>query len=145
MTDAELAYADITRQAELIRAGQVSSRELVELYLDRIERLDPQLNAFRIVWAERALAEAGEAERRRARGERGTLLGVPVAIKDVSDVAGDVTTYGTAGFDRPAAEDSELVGRLRSAGAILIGKTNLPELAIAGFTESPTYGATRNP
>lgn len=144
--DAEpLAYAGIARQAELVRSGEVSPRELVELYLRRLERLDPQLNAFRVVWAEHALAEAGEAERHRSGGEKAPLAGVPVAVKDVTDVAGDVTTYGTAGFEQPAAEDSELVRRLRAAGAILIGKTNLPELAIAGFTESPTYGVTRNP
>jgi amidase len=140
----ELAYAGIARQAELIRAGEVSSRELVELYLDRISRLDPGLNAFRVVWGERALAAAEQAERRRDAGED-ALLGVPIAIKDVSDVAGDVTAYGTGGFERAAAQDAELVRRLRAAGAIPIGKTNLPELAISGFTESKTWGVTRNP
>ena len=141
----DLAYAGIARQAEMVRAGEVSSRELVELYLERISRIDPRLNSFRSVWAERALSEADDADRRRAAGEDTPLLGVPVAIKHVSDVEGDVTTFGTAGFDRPAAADSELVKRLRSAGAVLIGKTNLPELAIFGFTESLTWGATRNP
>ena len=141
----DLAYAGIARQAEMVRAGEVSSRELVELYLERISRIDPRLNSFRSVWAERALSEADDADRRRAAGEEAPLLGVPVAIKDVSDVEGDVTTFGTGGFDRPAAADSELVKRLRSAGAVLIGKTNLPELAIFGFTESLTWGATRNP
>jgi amidase len=70
---------------------------------------------------------------------------VPIALKDVTDVAGELTAYGTDGFDRPAAADSEIVRRLRAAGAIPIGKTNLPELAISGFTESRTWGATRNP
>jgi amidase len=145
MDATELAYAGIARQAELIRAGDVSSRELVELHLDRISRLDPKLNAFRVVWGERALAEAAETDRRRSAGEDAALHGVPIAIKDVSDVAGDVTSFGTAGFDRPAAEDAEMVKRLRAAGAILIGKTNLPELAICGFTDSKTWGVTRNP
>jgi amidase len=145
MDASELAYAGIARQAELVRAGEVSSRELVQTYLDRIERLDPQLNSFRIVWGERALAEADEADRRRGASEEAPLLGVPVAIKDVSDVEGDVTAFGTGGFDRLAAADSEIVRRLRAAGAVLIGKTNLPELAISGFTESVTWGTTRNP
>ncbi len=145
MDASELAYAGIARQAELVRAGEVSSRELVRLYLDRIARLDPELNAFRVVWDERALSAAEDADNRRGGGAEAPLRGVPVAIKDVSDVAGDVTTFGTAGFDRPAEADSELASRLRAAGAVLIGKTNLPELAIFGFTESKTWGATRNP
>jgi len=141
----ELAFAGIARQAELIRAGEVSSRELVELYLGRIERLDPELNCFRAVLAERALAEADDADRRRAAGQDRRLLGVPVAIKDVDDVEGELTTLGTGGFDEPAARDSESVAALRAAGAVVIGKTNLPELAICGFTESRTWGVTRNP
>jgi amidase len=145
MDATELAFAGIARQAEVIANGEVSSRELVELYLDRIARLDPRLNSFRVVWGERALEEADEADRRRGAGERAQLLGVPIAVKDVSDVAGDVTTFGTGGFDRRAPADSEIVARLRAAGAVLIGKVNLPELAIYGFTESRTWGATRNP
>jgi amidase len=145
MDATELAYAGIARQAEVIADGEVSSRELVELYLGRIARLDARLNAFRVVWGERALEDADEADRRRAAGERAHLLGVPVAVKDVSDVAGDVTGFGTGGFDRPAPADSEIVARLRAAGAVLIGKVNLPELAIYGFTESRTWGVTRNP
>jgi amidase len=145
MDASELAYAGIARQAELVRTGEVSSRELVELYLDRIFRLDPELNAFRVVWHERALDDAKHAERRRASGEGGALLGVPVAIKDGVDVAGEITTHGTGGFERPAADDAEIVKRLRAAGAIPIGKTKLPELAIHGFTESKTWGVTRNP
>ena len=145
MDATELVYAGIARQAEVIADGEVSSRELVELYLERIARLDARLNAFRVVWGERAREEADDADRRRAAGERGRLLGVPIAIKDVSDVAGDVTTFGTGGFERPAQTDSEIVARLRAASAVLIGKANLPELAIYGFTESRTWGATRNP
>ena len=145
MPDDALAFAPIARQAELIRAGEVSPRELVELHLERIERLDSKLNAFRVVLAERALADADAAERRRAAGEDAPLLGVPIAIKDGEDVAGEVTTCGTGAFDDPAERDSELVTRLRDAGAIVIGKTLLGELAIHGFTESQTFGITRNP
>ena len=145
MDAAELAFSGIARQAELVRAGEVSSRELVELYLERIERLDPRLNSFRTVMADSALDEADRADSGRAAGQELPLLGVPVAIKDSTDVAGEVTTHGTATFDEPATEDSEMVKRLKGAGAVVLGKTNLPEFAIFGFTESMSWGATRNP
>jgi amidase len=141
----ELAFTSAARQAELVRAGEVSPTELVHLALDRIERIDPQLNAFRIVLAERALAEAEQAEARLRGGDERPFLGVPVALKDGQDLAGEITTHGTDAFPDPAAADSEMVRRLRGAGAIVVGKTNLPELAIHGFTESATWGATRNP
>jgi amidase len=141
----DVAFAGAARQAELIAAGELSSRELVELYLGRIERIDPQINAYRTVMAERALTEADQADRRRTAGEERPLLGVPVAIKDTTDVAGELSTQGTAAYGGPATEDAELVRRLRAAGAVVIGKTNLPELAITGTTESPVWGVTRNP
>ncbi len=141
----ELAFAGVVRQAELIRSGEVSSRELVELYLERIERLDPELNAFRKVMAERALVDAQQADGRRGAGDERPLLGVPIAVKDVEDVTGEVTRWGTDAFTKPAAEDSELVRRLRAAGAVVVGKTNTPELAIIGDTEGPAFGITRNP
>jgi amidase len=145
MNAEDLAFAGIARQAELVRAGEISPRELVELYLGRIERIDPKLNSFRVVLGERALADATSAEERRARGEAAPLLGVPIAVKDHMDVEGEVTTHGTGCFETPASSDDEVVRRLRDAGAIVIGKTNLPELAIYGFTESKTWGETRNP
>src|SRR3954468_8804185 len=82
MADPEVAFAGPTRQAELVRAGEVSPRELVTLYLERIAQLDSKLNAFRVVRAEQALAEAEEAERRREAGDEAPLLGVPIAVKD---------------------------------------------------------------
>ena len=146
MNGQELAFAGVVRQAELIRSGEVSSRELTELYLARIERIDPQLNAFRTVLRERALADAEQADARRAAGDgRRPLLGVPIAVKDSEDLAGEVTTWGTAANSTPAARDGELVRRLRAAGAVILGKTNLPELAIMGDTEGPSFGITRNP
>jgi amidase len=141
----ELAFAGAARQAELIRSGEVSSRELVELYLERIEQLDPELNAFRKVMTERALVDAQQADGRHGAGDDRPLLGVPIAVKDVEDVTGEVTRWGTDAFTTPAAEDSELVRRLRAAGAVVIGKTNCPELAIMGDTEGPAFGITRNP
>jgi amidase len=141
----DLAFAGAARQAELIRSREVSSRELVELYLERIARLDPLLNAYRVTLPERALAEADQADGRAKGGDNRPLLGVPIAIKDDCDVAGEVTAYGTAVHDGAAPSDSEVVRRLRAAGAVILGKTHVPELAIAAWTESPTFGVTRNP
>src|SRR5688572_16282475 len=90
-TELELAFAGPVRLARLIRGGDVSSRELTELYLDRISRLDQRLNAFRVVFAERALAEADQADARRRGGDERPLLGIPVAIKDDQDIAGEGT------------------------------------------------------
>jgi amidase len=141
----DLAFAGAAKQAEMVRAGEVSPSELVQLCLDRIARIDPQLNSFRKVFAEKALLEAKQAEARLKAGEERPLLGVPIAIKDEVDVAGEVNTHGTDAFTEPAREDSEMVRRLREAGAIVVGLTLLPEMAICGFTESATYGVTRNP
>ena len=145
MDPTELAFAGLARQAELVRSREVSPRELVDLYLERIERLDPKLNAFRVVLGDRARAEAEQAGARIAEGDERPLLGVPVAIKDNLDLAGEFTGHGSAAHGGPEERDSEHVRRLRDAGAIVIGKTHLPELAIFPFTESEANGKTRNP
>jgi amidase len=141
----DIAFAGAARQAEMVRAGEVSPTELVGLHLERIERIDPQLNSFRVVLAERAMLEAEQAEARLKGGDERPLLGVPIALKDEVDLAGELTTRGTDAFPDPAVADSEMVRRLREAGAIVVGKTLLPELAICGFTESATWGVSRNP
>ncbi|HEX5852793.1 MAG TPA: amidase, partial [Solirubrobacteraceae bacterium] len=145
MDSVDLAYAGIARQAALIAAGEVSSRELVDVYLERIARLDPKLNAFRVVLDERVRLEADQADARRAAGAERPLLGVPIAVKDDIDVAGEMTAYGTNAVDGRASADAEVVRRLREAGAVIIGKTNVPELMLWPFTETNTFGATRNP
>ena len=145
MDAADLVYSGITEQARMIRDGEVSSRELVQACLDRIETLDPQLNAWRIVLDEKALSEADQADGRRGAGNDRPLLGVPLAIKDDIDVAGTTTAWGTSAHGPEVAQDAEVVRRLREAGAIVLGKTNVPEMTIWPFTESPTFGVTRNP
>ncbi|MFE9642929.1 amidase [Streptomyces sp. NPDC006365] len=134
--------------AECARAladGEVSSRVLVEEALARIEATQGTLNAFRLVRAEAALGEAEAADKELAAGVRRPLLGVPVAVKDDMDVAGEPTAFGCRGDFQPVAEDGEAVRRLRAAGAIVVGKTNTCEFGQWPFTEGPAFGETRNP
>src|SRR3954449_4131772 len=146
MDATELAYAGAAQQARLIAAGEVSAREVVGAVLRRIERPDPQLNAFRVVLAERALAEADQADARRRDGEERPLLGVPVAIKDDTDVAGPPPRGGRAApAPTPRPADAEAVRRLRAAGAVIVGKTNVPELMMWPWSEGVSFGAARNP
>jgi amidase len=129
----------------MLADGIVTAPELVELYLDRIARLDRELRSFRVVLADSARQEAGIAQDRLNAGERLPLLGVPIAIKDDVDVAGEATTYGTAAHGPARTADAEVVRRLREAGAVIIGKTAVPEMMVWSFTETITFGATRNP
>src|SRR3954463_3643224 len=133
MDATDIAYAGATRQAELIADGEVSAREVVEATLARIEAVDPLLNAYRVVFAERALLEADQADARRKAKEERPLLGVPVAVKDDQDIAGEVTTKGSIAHGGPASEDAEIVQRLRADGAVIVGKTNVPELMTMAF------------
>jgi len=143
--DAEVAFAGVAGQVELVRRREVSARELVELALGRIERLGPELNAFAAVYAERALLEADQADARARAGDHRPLLGIPVAVKDEIDIGGEVTGYGTGAMVSKAPADAEVVRRVRSAGAIVLGKTTMPEFGLWPFTESVTWGVTRNP
>ncbi len=145
MLDEEVAFAGVGGQVELVRRGDVSSRELVELALGRIERLDRELNAFGAVYAERALLEAAQADARVRAGESRPLLGIPVAVKDEIDIGGEITSRGTGAIATRATADAEVVRRVRAAGGIVVGKTKMPELGLWPFTESVTWGVTRNP
>lgn len=136
---------DLAACATALSSGRLSSVQLVERALARIEASQPTLNAFRVVCADSARAEAAEADRRIAAGERLPLLGVPIAVKDDIDVAGEPTSFGCAGPFPPKQHDSEMVRRLREAGAVIVGKTNTPEIGLYPFTEGPAFGATRNP
>jgi amidase len=136
---------DLTACAAALADGQVSSTELVEQALARIDATQSTLNAFRIVCAESARADAAQADRRLAGGERLPLLGVPVAIKDDVDLAGHPTSFGCDGPFQSKSEDCEMVRRLRAAGAVIVGKTNTPEVGLYPFTEGAAFGTTRNP
>ncbi|MFG2223233.1 amidase [Streptomyces sp. NPDC048644] len=138
-------WEGLAEQAAALAAGQVSSAALVRRSLARIEATGHTVNAFRRVRAEAATAEADDADRRLAAGERLPLLGVPVAVKDDTDVAGEPTAFGCAGDFPPKTRDAEAVRRLRAAGAIVVGKTNACELGQWPFTEGPAFGDTRNP
>jgi amidase len=141
----DLAFAGAAEQARLLAAGTVTAPALLDLYLERIARLDPELRAYRVVLAESARREAAAAQARLDNGERLPLLGVPIAIKDDVDVAGQVTTYGTSAYGPARTADAEVVRRLRAAGAVILGKTTVPEMMIYSFTETLEFGATRNP
>ncbi len=145
MDPRELAFAGAAQQARLLASGALTAPELVELYLDRIARIDPELRCYRIVLADSARAQARAAQARLDAGERLPLLGVPIAIKDDTDVAGELTTFGSSAHGAAATEDAEVIRRLRAAGAVILGKTAVPEMMIWPFTETLTYGATRNP
>src|SRR4051812_41013457 len=135
---ADLAYAGLARQAELVAAKEASARDLVQLSLDRIERFPRPQNASAAVHAERARHQA-DAPR------PGPLSGAPIAVKDEMALAGEIASRGTGAITTPAAQDAEVVKRLKAAGAIVIGKTKMPELGLWPFTESITWGVTRNP
>ncbi len=145
MDSIELAFAGAAEQARMLAAGAVTAPALTELYLGRIARLDRELRAYRVVFADAARAAAVAAQKRLDAGERAPLLGVPIAIKDDTDVAGEVTTYGGTAHGPAPTRDAEVVRLLRDAGAVILGKTAVPEMMLWPFTESVSYGATHNP
>src|SRR5258708_6812515 len=137
----------ISEAAELLRQKKISPVDLATACLDRIERLNPVLNAFITITHEDAMAQARMAEDEIQRGKwRGPLHGIPIGLKDLIDTAGVRTTCGSALFaDRVPTEDAEVVQRLKHAGAVLIGKQNLQEFAYGGTSASSHYGAVHNP
>lgn len=139
----ELHYLSATELARLIATRQVSSVEVVQAHLDRIEQVNPRVNAIVTVVAEQALDAAATAD---ALEPAGPLHGLPVAHKDLVDTAGIRTTYGSPLFaENVPTQDHLLVRRLRAAGAITIGKTNTPEFGTGSHTVNEVFGATRNP
>ncbi len=133
--------------ADLIRSKDLSPVELMEETLNRIEAVNPDINAFVALRADQAMAEAQAMADRIVKGERpGPLAGIPIGVKDLEDVKGMVTSFGSVPFkDNLAQQDSVQVSRLTSAGAIVVGKTNTPEFGFTGFTKNRLFGVTRNP
>jgi amidase len=130
----ELAFAPALELAARVRTGELSPSELVQLYLERIERLDPQLNAYVTVDPEPAIPADGP------------FAGVPISIKDLTDTAGLRTTYSTKAYaDNVPKVDAAVVRRIREAGFVVIGKTNTPEFGTIAQTESELNGDCRNP
>jgi aspartyl-tRNA(Asn)/glutamyl-tRNA(Gln) amidotransferase subunit A len=144
---ANMHYASIGSLAELLRSRQLSPVELTEQILARIAARDTTLNTYQRVLAERARAAAAQAERQIAAGEyRGPLHGIPVAVKDLLDLAGVPTTAGTKILaDRVADADAPAAARLATAGAVIVGKTRLSEFAYSPGSNNAHYGPTRNP
>ncbi|MGE3961208.1 MAG: amidase [Dehalococcoidia bacterium] len=145
MTD--LTNLTIVEAAHLLERHEISAAELLEAHLDRIAATDGAVNSFVLVMADSARQEARASDERTARGARlGALDGIPIAVKDLYDTAGAVTTGGTGAYrDRVPSEDATAVAKLRAAGAVIVGKANTHELAFGGTTNNIHYGATRNP
>ncbi|MEA3345461.1 MAG: amidase family protein, partial [Chloroflexota bacterium] len=136
----------IHQARELLRAGEVSSMELTQACLDRIGDVDERVRAYLNVTEELALAQAREADRRRREGEDTPLLGIPLAIKDVICMRGAPTTCGSKFLeDFTPPYNATVIGRLREAGAIILGKTNMDEFAMGSSTENSAFGPTHNP
>ena len=147
MIGAEINFMSAIDIARRVRRADITARQVVEAFLSRIEHLQPRLNAFTQILSDIALDQARSIDEAvRAGRPVGPLAGVPVAVKDIVDVAGTATTAAShPSFHRQAAADAPLVGRLRAAGAILIGKTNLHEFAYGVTNINPHYGPARNP
>ena len=143
----ELLHASATQIAQAIREKKISSEEFVKACLARIEAVNPRLNAVVQLPAERALAAAREADEALARGEvRGPVHGVPFTLKDAIETAGVISTGGTEGRrNHVPSADATVVTRLREAGAILLGKTNCPELGWAWESDNLIYGQHEQP
>jgi aspartyl-tRNA(Asn)/glutamyl-tRNA(Gln) amidotransferase subunit A len=139
-------HSTLAASAAALKSKNVSSVELTRHYLERIERLDPELNSFITVTAEHALAAAEDADRRIAAGEDLPLLGVPIAHKDIFCTAGIRTTCGSRMLESFISPyDATIVERLAKAGVIVLGKTNMDEFAMGSSSETSYYGPVRNP
>jgi Asp-tRNA(Asn)/Glu-tRNA(Gln) amidotransferase A subunit family amidase len=147
MDEKELAFTPAWKQAQMVAQKQVSPVELTHLYLNRIERLNPSLNAYLTVCADEALAKAKQAESQVAQGGNlGPLHGVPVSIKDLELTEGVKTTLGSLVFKNLVPDrDSVVVERIKNAGAIILGKTNTPEFGLSAVTENRLGPPSRNP
>lgn len=142
-----LCFMSAMQLIDLLNNGLLTPLELMEETQKRIDSVNPILNAFCSLRTEQAMAEAKKATERMIAGEKiGPLSGIPIGIKDMEDVEGMVTSYGSIPFkDNVAVTDSIQVARLKASGAIVIGKTNVPEFGYTAFTKNRLFGTTRNP
>ncbi|OLP16160.1 amidase [Leptolyngbya sp. 'hensonii'] len=149
MNPVDLAFTPALEQARLIRAGQITPIDLVELYLERIQRLDPQLGSYYTVIADQALADARAKTEALVHADRASLppfFGVPISIKDLNALAGVRCTYGAAALaDNIAGHDDGVVTRIKQAGFVILGKTATPELGSLPYTETEVFPPARNP
>ena len=145
--DQEFAFKSATELRQLIASGQVSCVELTELFLRRIDALNPKLNAYLTICGDQAMAAARNAQEAVQRGDSlGPLHGIPISVKDLEMTAGIPTTLGSVLFqDRTPDIDSVVVERVKAAGAVILGKTNTPEFGLSGTTENRLGDACRNP
>ena len=143
----DLIYLSVTQLEKALRDKEVSSSEIVDAYLNRIEQINPKINAVVQITSDEARREALEADNLLMKDEiKGPLHGIPITIKDNIETAGVICTSGTKGREKfIPTEDATVVKRLRDAGAILLGKTNLPELGLAFESDNLIYGKTNNP
>jgi aspartyl-tRNA(Asn)/glutamyl-tRNA(Gln) amidotransferase subunit A len=148
MADIDFRTTSLAELSHAVRTKETSARELAEVALERIERLDPAYNAFVAVDGDRALAEADAVDARVAAGEDpGPLAGIPLGVKDLQSAIGYTTSYGSAlhADDPPAQADDPFVARMRAAGCVVVGKTNTPEFGWMGNTTNAVFGPSRNP
>mgnify|MGYP001025608975 FL=1 len=145
ITDLDLRRATVCQLLHWMAAGRTHPQALAEAYVEAIERINPQLNAYVGLSPGLLQEQARTAEHRRRDGVIGRLDGIPVAIKDNLDIAGWLTRAGLPGREQPAVDDAHVVARLRASGAVLVGKTNMDEGALGAVTDNPHFGPTHNP
>ena len=148
MTEIDFRTTSLAELTRSVRTKEVSARELTQVALDQIQRLNPTYNAFVAVDPGRALAEADGIDARIAAGaDPGPLAGIPLGVKDLQNAAGYTTTYGSAlhADDPPATADDPFVARMRGAGCVVLGKTNTPEFGFMGNTTNSIFGPSLNP
>ncbi|HEX9091548.1 MAG TPA: amidase, partial [Anaerolineales bacterium] len=143
----ELTSLSLSEASDLLKRRTISPVELTQAHLERIQRIDPQLNSFLTVTPELALKQARQAERELSRGEyKGALHGIPIGLKDLYETQGIRTTAGSSFFvDYVPEADARAVQKLKDAGAVILGKLNMHEIALGVTNENPHYGDCCNP
>ena len=147
MKKEEICYMSACNMAEKIRTQEISSLEITETIIERIQKINPIINAYCTTTFEIAKEMAKKADERVKKGEKmGTINGIPTSLKDIIETEGIKTTYGSKMYENFAPEeDAIVVKRLKDAGCVIMGKTNTPEFAFSGITDNPVFGVSKNP